>query len=242
VNGPRSSPLLLGRCLTIYRSLALAFWSYIPWWAPPKAYTMTAAEDLLRRRHGWSTGSWLPRTWGACYQRFRPACPERRFPAHVAELANGRPAVQRTIRTSPDGSFRCACFPSWPSIAPMNPRPGPSAAFPRLQLHVVHQGAGGDILQGQRVARLISAWELETPCPPPAVPGAQDVPLLAVHIVEQRNPRRAVGSYSMVATLAGTLQLVALEIDEPVAPLVSPPRWRAVTRRNYSDPPTSSGA
>ena len=69
----------------------------------------------------------------------------------------------------------------------------------------------------------------------------EDVALLAVHVVDQRDAGRAVRIVLNRSDLAGNAQLVALEINDAVAALVAP------TPMAHSDaptvvPPTGPGA
>jgi hypothetical protein len=80
-----------------------------------------------------------------------------------------------------------------------------------------------DEAQRERVARLdVRVAARDTTASPALRPvGRKDVALLAVGVVQQRDARVRLGSYSMAATFAGTPTLVALPVDDAVALLVT---------------------
>src|SRR5690606_7470019 len=96
-------------------------------------------------------------------------------------------------------------------------RPDELAAFARLQLDVVDDGADGDVFQRQRVADLDVGLRpgfdhiahLETL-------RRDDVALLAVDVVDERDVRRPVRVVFDRGNFAGNAVLVALEIDDAV--------------------------
>src|SRR6478672_10751311 len=96
------------------------------------------------------------------------------------------------------------------------------AALSRAKLDVVHRGAGWDARQRQGVpgpdvdagAALDGLADLKPR-------GRQDVALLAVGIVQQRDPAGSVGVVLDRVHLGGHAVLLALEVDDPVAPLVA---------------------
>ena len=66
-------------------------------------------------------------------------------------------------------------------------------ALARPQLDVVHRGAGGNVLQRQRIAdQDVGLRTADDLLRPPSADRLQDVALLAVGIVQQRDARRAV--------------------------------------------------
>src|SRR4051812_7162821 len=91
-----------------------------------------------------------------------------------------------------------------------------------LELDVVHERAGGDVLERQRIpgtdvggrARLDDGADTQPR-------RSEDVALRAVGVVEQRDPRRAVRVVLDRGDLRGHAVLLALEVDDAVAPLVA---------------------
>ena len=111
-------------------------------------------------------------------------------------------------------------------------------AFARTELDVVHRGAGRNVLERQRVAdqdvclrpthdRLTN---LETD-------GLNDVALLAVEVIHQRDARQRLGSYSIEATLPGTPNLSRLKSIRRSFCLWPPPWWRMVKSPELRRPP-----
>src|SRR5271155_3712601 len=102
-------------------------------------------------------------------------------------------------------------------------RAGDLGAAAGPQLDGVHHGAGRDAAQRQRVARL----DVRAGAALHRVPGGQalradDVALLAVHVVEQRDPGRAVRVVLDIGDLGRHAVLVRpAEVDQPVGPLVA---------------------
>src|SRR5687768_10568379 len=101
---------------------------------------------------------------------------------------------------------------------------GQLPALPRLELHVVDRRPERDRGQRQRVAglhvRARSGLDRVAHRQPV---GGQDVTLLAVGVMDQSDVRRAVRIVFDGRHLAGNSVLVALEVDSPVATLVSTP-------------------
>src|SRR5690606_5263856 len=101
-------------------------------------------------------------------------------------------------------------------------RPGDLAAAARLELDVVDGGADRDVAGRQRIAgpdlgplpRLQAVADLH-------VTGGDDVALLAVEVVQQRDAARPVGVVLDRGDDGGHAVLVAPEVDEPVAALVA---------------------
>src|SRR5262249_33932793 len=102
-------------------------------------------------------------------------------------------------------------------------RPGDLGATAGPQLDGVPQGAGGDVAQRQAVPRAdVGARAVLHPVPLPQALRAQDVALLAVGVVQQRDPRGAVRVVLHVRHLGGHAVLVRpAEVDQPVRALVA---------------------
>src|SRR6185295_11204273 len=95
-------------------------------------------------------------------------------------------------------------------------------ALAGLQLDAVYDGAEGDVLERHRVA----GPDLRVGARHHGVADAEperreDVALLAVRVVQQREARAAVRVVLERRDLGGNPDLVALEVDLPVQPLVS---------------------
>ena len=114
---------------------------------------------------------------------------------------------------SPSLATSCTLAPAERAILP--PAPG-------LELDVVHHGADGDVAQRQRVAgadlgalaRLQLVADLQ-------VLRGEDVALLAVEVVQQRDAAGAVGVVLDGRDLGGDAVLVPLEVDDAVLLLVA---------------------
>src|SRR4051812_15249961 len=95
-------------------------------------------------------------------------------------------------------------------------------ALARLQLDVVDERAGRDVLERKRVPRADVGVRAGLDHRPDLEPrGREDVGLLAVHVVEQRDARRAVRVVLDRGHLRRDPVLAALEVDDPVAALVA---------------------
>src|SRR5581483_4809425 len=104
------------------------------------------------------------------------------------------------------------------------------AAPARLQLDVVHQGAGGDALERQRVARLDVRFPTRLDDRADLQPRRrEDVRLGAVRVVQEGDARRAVRVVFDRGHLRGHAVLAPLEVDDAVAALVAA---AAVARRH----------
>src|SRR5207248_11151672 len=101
--------------------------------------------------------------------------------------------------------------------------PGDLRAAARAQLDGVHHRAGRDEAQRQRVARLdVRPGTALHPVARGQALRADDVPLLAIGVVQQRDPRGAVRVVLDVRDLGRHAVLVRPpEIDQPVGPLVA---------------------
>src|SRR5579864_3108045 len=103
-------------------------------------------------------------------------------------------------------------------------------ALPRLQLDVVHERAGRDVLERERVADLDVGRGAGLDRRADAqLRGREDVALRAVGVVEQRDARRPVGVVLDGGDLRRHAVLLALEVDDAVAALVTA---ALVTRRD----------
>src|SRR5690606_18675088 len=101
-------------------------------------------------------------------------------------------------------------------------RTGQLAAATRLQLDVVHRGADGDVAQRQGVARTdLGTLAVLQAVADLYVAGRQDVALLAVEVVQQRDAARTVGVVLDRRDDGGDAVLVAPEVDDPVPLLVA---------------------
>jgi hypothetical protein len=109
---------------------------------------------------------------------------------------------------------------SW-TLAPGRPRH--LGARARLQLDRVHHGADrGCCGAAARCRGRISASGPDISLSPRATPsGADDVALLAVGVVQQRDPRRAVRVVLDVCDRRRHAVLVPAEVDHPVPALVA---------------------
>src|SRR5262249_16112706 len=143
---------------------------------------------------------------------------------HVAHLADRRPAldVDHPHLTRRQAQRRVVAL----LRHQLGARPGRAAhlpAAPDLQLDVVDHRAGRDVAQRERVPR-------PDVRPGPAHDGVadtqaerrEDVALLAVGVVEQGDPGRAVRVVRDRGDLGRHAVLLALEVDDAVAALVAP--------------------
>ncbi len=107
-------------------------------------------------------------------------------------------------------------------LTPGASRTSELAALARLELHVVDDGPTGMYLSLSELPGLMSAWALETSSSPTAIfCGADDVALLAISVVQQRDVRRTVRIILDRGDLGGHARLVTLEVDDAVAALVT---------------------
>src|SRR5262249_52279164 len=96
------------------------------------------------------------------------------------------------------------------------------SALAGLELDVVHDGTGRDEHQGQRVAGLdVRLVARNDGCTDLEADGRQDVALLAVDVLQERDARRAVRVVLDRHDLGGHVDLVTLEVDDAVAALVA---------------------
>src|SRR5581483_8654862 len=94
-------------------------------------------------------------------------------------------------------------------------------ALARLQLDVVYERAGGDVLERQRIARLDVGADTGLNDRPDAHAGRrEDVALEAVRVMEKRDASRPVRVVLDRSDLRGNAVLGALEVDDAVAALV----------------------
>ncbi len=166
-----------------------------------------------------------PRTLGRLpSQRLLPALPTES--SSCSELPTS-PTVARqrpcTRRISVERSRRVTYSPSLATTCALDPAvPGHLAALPDLELDVVHRGAERDLAQRQRVAgpgvrarprddRVALAQPL----------GVEDVALLAIGVHDQGDAGAPVRIVLDLRDLARDPELVPLEVDLPVLPLVA---------------------
>ena len=148
-------------------------------------------------------------------QRLRPALPMAMLSCW---LLPSEPTVARqsqwTSRTSPEGRRTCAQSPSLAMSCAAEPAAAAElAAAADLQLDVVDGRAGRDEAQRQRVARLdVGGARRDDLVADLEVLRGEDVALLAVHVVEQRDEAPSgSGRTGCAATLAGTPSLSRLK-------------------------------
>ena len=176
---------------------------------------------------GWSTGFIAtPRTVGRTpFQRIRPALPQLMFDCSALPTS---PMVARqrtsTRRISPDGIRRWAMVPSFASScteapaerANFAPPPGRSS----MAWIVVPTGM---LRSGRLLPGLMSApgpFSIRSPCDRPR--RGDDVALLAVRVVQQRDARGAVGVVLDVRDLGRhAVLVVTTEVDHAVGALVA---------------------
>ena len=135
-------------------------------------------------------------------------------------------------RTSPEGSVICAQVPSRAVRRRADARRAAElAAAAGLHLDVVDRQAGRDLRQRQAVAQLgLGVGAADDGHPRLQAVRGQDVPLLAVLVLDQRDPGRPVrvvldmGDGGRLA-----VAIVAPPVDDPVLPLVAA---AAVPRRD----------
>ena len=157
---------------------------------------------------------------------------------HRRAADRGALPSQRLRPALPTVTFWWSAFPTWPIVArqtsgtrrtsgrearPPRARPWQRAGCPSLrsahlaaaaglELDVVDERARRDVGERQRVARADIGLGARLDGRARAQPRRrQDVRLRAVGVVQQRDPGRPVGSYSIEATLAGTPSLRRLK-------------------------------
>src|SRR2546427_1935808 len=100
---------------------------------------------------------------------------------------------------------------------------GELAAAPDLELHVVHRGAERDLEQRHRVPDPdVRARTGDDRIADGEALGGQDIALLAVRVVQQRDARRPVRVVFDRGHLGGDAELLAPEVDPSIAALVPP--------------------
>src|SRR6266851_5797144 len=131
------------------------------------------------------------------------------------------------LRISPDGILTDAYSPSLATSCTDDPALR-AICPPRPQLHVVQERAERDVLERERVARQdVDVLSGDDRVADLQSDRLQDVALLAVGVGQQRDPRRPVRVVLDRRHLRRNVQLVALEVDDAVHPLVAaaaPPR------------------
>ena len=96
------------------------------------------------------------------------------------------------------------------------------AATAGLELHIVDQRTDGDVRDGQRVAGLdVSFGAGDHGIAHVQAQRRQDVALLAIRVVKQRDESTAVGIVLDRRHLGGDITLFALEVDDAVLDLVA---------------------
>src|SRR2546430_2694405 len=102
-------------------------------------------------------------------------------------------------------------------------RAGQLASTPDLELHVVYRGAERDLEQGHGVPDPdVRARTGDDRIADGEALGGQDVALLAVRVVQQRDARRPVRVVLDRRHLGGDAELLPPEVDPPIAALVPP--------------------
>src|SRR5215467_4433797 len=142
----------------------------------------------------------------------------------VADLAHGRPAGPVHPPDLPRGHAQlCEAALLGQQLDAGAGRAGDLGSATGPQLDRVHHGAGRDVAQRQAVAGAdVRAGAVFHPVPLGQALRAQDVALLAVRVVQQRDPGRAVGVVLQVRHLGRHPVLVGpAEVDQPVGALVA---------------------
>src|SRR5262249_13384603 len=89
-------------------------------------------------------------------------------------------------------------------------------ALTRLELHVVHEGAEGNVPDRQRITREnVGLRSRHDRVPRFEAEGSNDVALLAVPVVQERDARRAVRVVFDAGDHGRNTQLLAPEVDRP---------------------------
>src|SRR5256885_7494217 len=105
---------------------------------------------------------------------------------------------------------------------PISRGTGQLAASPDLELHVVHRGAEGDLEQRHRVPHPdVGARPRDHGVAHREAFGSQDVALLAIRVVQQRDARCPVRVVLHRRHLGGNAELFAPEVDPSIATLVA---------------------
>ena len=157
--------------------------------APARRLALAAAMWMIHRIHHDAAHVWLPT---------EPTAPTRLaernvFMIQVTDLADRRHAPDVNLANLARGHLdrRVLAFTG----NELNRRPGAARDLPALawaQLHVVDLGAQRDVLEGQAVARQdVNAVAGDDRIADLDAQRLQDVPLLAVRIGDERDPRRA---------------------------------------------------
>ena len=165
----------------------------------------------------------------ATRSRDRRCRPGRWSPCNPPTRAASRPRGASAARSRLLCETNCACAPAERAICP--PLPG----FSSMLCTTVPAGI---FFSGSALPTRMSASGPETTVRPTVEPDrAKNVALLAVGVVQQRDPRRAVRIVFDRRHLGRNARLVALEIDLPVGLLAPPPRHHMVISPVLLRPP-----
>ena len=97
------------------------------------------------------------------------------------------------------------------------------ATLARMQLHIVDDGAHGNLQHGQGVAGFdVHGFASRHRIALLQAQGRQDIALLPVSIMQQGNAGAAVGVIFNMRHLGGHIELGALEVDDTIQALVAP--------------------
>src|SRR6266508_1082432 len=187
---------------------------------PTRALALAAPERVVDRVHGYPAGG-RPLALPAAAAGLAPA---DQLLLGVADLADGGPAgglhLADLARRHPQRRQLALLGEE------LDARPGGAAelgAAARPQLHVVDDRADRDGLERQGVARLdVGTLAGLHRVADPEAGGCDDVALVAVGVVEQRDAGGAVGVVLDRGHARGHAVLVPAEVDDPVALLVPP--------------------
>src|SRR5690606_30598249 len=214
---PATHDVLARRLLPLARLLALRLPPRRHRRAPPRRPALTAAQRVIDRVHRHA-----PHLRPPAAPTVRPGLADlHELVVHVAHLADGRQAL---LADHPHLGGR---EPQRDEIAFLrhdlragSRRPHHLRALARLELHVVHHGPERDLSQRQSVAVPdIRARPAHHDVALPEPHGVQDVALLPIGVVQQRDVRRPVRVVLDLRHAGRHPELVALEIDAPVQPL-----------------------
>jgi hypothetical protein len=181
-----------------------------------------------------------PRTVGRLpFQRMRPALPQLMFDCSALPTS---PIVARqrtsTLRISPEGIRSWAYGPSLATSCTLRPAERAILAPPPGRSSIAWTTVPTGMLRsGRLLPGLMSALAPFSIGRPAQPRWGEDVALLAVLVVQQRDPRGAVGVVLDVRDLGRhAVLVVATEVDDPVGTLVTAAWWRVVTGRSCCAP------
>ena len=190
----------------------------------PRGDRMAAGRGrALAAAVGWSTGLIaVPRVCGRTPMwRLRPALPILTFWWSVLPIV---PTVARhsprTIRISPEGSRASRSRPPWPAAGRRRRRPAPSGRRARASARRCGRRCREACSERQAIADPhVHVVPDCTVIPTRSRCGSEDVTLLAVGVVQQRDVGGAVRVVLDVRDLRRDAVLAALEVDLAVQPL-----------------------